>query len=257
MISDPFLRSLPDRIDSLNVHGIGLTGSYARGEENRYSDVDLDIFVHRLPESDYDRYTLRYWDHHLVSLTTMLLQEERAALSRPERAIWAIPGWRQMKILLDKDGSLAALQKEALTLEWESLQPAADRYAAEEVMGCAEEAGKILSGLMRLHESTVIHTITGLVLSLLRAVAVQKGLLIPSENLYLDIVQDAAGRDSAWTRALRGAWGLVDAPASFQARGAAALALYRHTARMMSEIIPERHRDVVEVTLKLIEAAGY
>ncbi len=85
MISDPFLRFLPDRIDSLNVHGIGLTGSYARGEENRYSDVDLDIFVHRLPESDYDRYSLRYWDRHLVSLTTMLLQEERAAFSKPER----------------------------------------------------------------------------------------------------------------------------------------------------------------------------
>ncbi len=266
MISDQFIRALLRRLDSPNVTGIGLTGSYARGQEDPFSDVDLDIFVNRLPESDYERYTLRYWDRHLVSLTTLRLSDERAAFSRPERAIWMVPALRQMKILLDKDGSLALFQKEALAFQWEDLQPAADRYAAEEVMGCAEEVHKILTGLKRSHESTVMNAVEGLARSLLGAVAVQRGLLIPTENLYLDIVQEAVGRDSDWTHALRRVWGLEAIPTvpvapitavQFQARGAAALDLYRHTAGMLQGLMPDQHRAVVESTLKLIDSSGY
>ena len=106
-----------------------------------------------LPENPYDRYTLRYWDSKLVSLKYTLLDEEHSALTNPRRAIWAVPGLRGMKILLDKDGSMAALQKAAQEFEWSPLQPAADEYAAEEIMGNAEEVHKILNGLARGHES--------------------------------------------------------------------------------------------------------
>ena len=34
----------------------------------KYSDVDFDIFVSKVPDNPYDRYTLRYWDGKLVSL---------------------------------------------------------------------------------------------------------------------------------------------------------------------------------------------
>lgn len=260
MISDPFIRSLITRIDSPNVIGIGLVGSFAREQENQYSDVDLDIFVGKLPERQYDRYTLRYWDNYLVSLKYLLLEDEHAAFSNPERAIWAIPGLRQMKILLDKDGSLASLQKDAQTFEWKSLQPAADEFAAEQIMGCAEEVRKILSGLANKHESTVLYAAWGLVSSMLRAVCVQRGLFIESENLYFDIIQGAFGQDSKWVHAFRTAWGLE--PASFdqpqfQVRGASALSLYHHTARMFNQLIPNEHRGVVRDTLRLIEEAGY
>lgn len=256
-LSDPFLQSAIDRIDSPAVLGIGIVGSYSRGQESKYSDVDFDIFVDALPERLYDRYTLRYWNDKLISLKYALLDDERAALTNPRRAIWAVPGLRGMKILLDKDGSMSALQHAAWDFNWFPLQNAANEYAAQEVMGCAEEAHKILSGLTREHESTVLYATWGLVKSMLEAVAVQKGLMIVSENRYFDLIQDSVGRDSAWTRAFRTAWGLEASSSPYQSRGFAALQLYALTAAMFDAMIPEQHRVVVNKTLQLIKEAGY
>lgn len=256
-LSNPFIQSALERIDSPDVIGIGIVGSYSRGQEGKYSDVDFDIFVSKLPENPYDCYTLRYWDGKLVSLSHTLLDDERAALTNPRRAIWAVPGLRGMKIVIDKNGSLTALQNAVRDFDWSTLQSAASEFAAEEVMGCAEEVHKILSGLARGHESTVLYAVWGLVKNMLEAVAVQRGLMIVSENRYFDLIQDSVGRDTKWTRAFRTAWGLEASGSQYQSRGAAALALYRQTAAMFDELIPEKHRDVLNHTLRLIKEAGY
>src|ERR1044071_3488263 len=103
-LSESFLQAALEKIDSPHVIGVGIVGSYGRGQESKYSDVDFDIFVGKVPENSYDRYTLRYWDHKLISLKYTLLDDERSALTNPRRAIWAVPGLRGMRILLDKDG---------------------------------------------------------------------------------------------------------------------------------------------------------
>ena len=138
-LSDTFIQFALERIDSPDVIGVGIVGSYARGQESKYSDVDFDIFVSRLPENPYDGYTMRYWDDKLISLKYILLDDERSALTNPRRAGWAVPGLRGMKIVLDKDGSMAELHKAAQEFNWSPLQPAADEFAAEEIMGNAEE----------------------------------------------------------------------------------------------------------------------
>ena len=256
-LSEAFIQSALDQIDSPDVIGVGIVGSYARGEESRYSDVDFDIFVSKVPENPYDRYTLRYWDGKLISLKYTLLDEERSALTNPRRAIWAVPGLRGMKILLDKDGSMAVLQKAAQEFDWSLLQSAADEYAAEEIMGNAEEVHKILNGLAREHESTVLYASWGLVKNLLEALAVQRGILILSENRYFDLIQDSIGRDSKWTRTFRTAWGLDPGGSQYQQRGAAALALYRLSAELFDGLLPGKHRAVVDRTLQLVKEAGY
>lgn len=256
-LPDPFIQFALEKLDSPHVLGIGIVGSYARGQASMYSDVDFDIFVSKRPENPYDRYTLCYWDDKLVSLKHTLLDEERAALSDPRRAIWAVPGLLGMKILLDKDGSLAALQKDAQDFDWDTLQSQANEFTAEEIMGNAEEVHKILNGLARGHESTVLYATWGLVKNMLEAVAVQRGIMIISENRYFDLIQDSVGRDSQWTRAFRAAWGLDSGASRYETRGAAALELYRLSAAMFDELIPEKHRDVVSKTLQLIEDAGY
>lgn len=255
-LSEPFIQSALERIDTTDVIGVGIVGSYARGQESQYSDVDFDIYVGKLPEKPYDRYTLCYWDNRLISLKYTLLEDERAALTNPRRAIWAVPGLRGMKIVLHKDGSIAALQKAAQEFDWQPLQPAADEFAAEQVMGNAEEVHKILSGLTRQHESTVLYATWGLVKNMLEAVAVQRGLMITSENRYFDLIQDSVGRDSEWTHAFRTAWGLEPNSFQYQARGIAALTLYRLTAEMFEHLIPEKHHEVVSKTLQLIKEAG-
>ena len=80
--------------------------------------------------------------------------------------------------------------------------------------------------------------------------------MIVSENRYFDLIQDSVGRDSKWTRAFRAAWGL-DVSSQYQARGIAALSLYRLTAEMFDELVPAKHREVVDKTLQLIREAGY
>lgn len=256
-LSDPFLQSVLEKIDSPAILGVGIVGSYSRGQESKYSDVDFDVFASQVPDNPYDRYTLRYWDNKLVSLKYTLLDDERAALTDPRRAIWAVPGLQGMKIVVDKDGSMAALQQAAHEFDWSPLQPAADEFAAEEMMGNAEEVHKILSGLARGHESTVLYATWGLVKNMLETVAVQKGLMIISENRYFDLIQDAVGRDSNWTSAFRTAWGLDSGSSQFQPRGAAALRLYCLSAAMFDELIPEKHRQVINTTLQLIQEAGY
>ncbi len=255
-LPNPFIQSILEKIDSPDVIGVGIVGSYARGKEAKYSDVDVDIFVAKLPENPYDRYTLRHWDGKLVSLKYTLLEDEIEALSNPRRAIWAVPGLQGMKIILDKDGSVAELQKMAQKFDWSLLQPAADEFAAEEVMGNAEEVHKILNGLARGHESTVLYATWGLVKNMLEAVAVQRGIMIVSENRYFDLIQDSVGRDTKWVSAFRTAWGLDYASSQYQSRGTAALKLYRLTAAMFDGLIPEKHREVVRRTLKLIKEAG-
>lgn len=256
-LSDSFLQSLLPKIDSPDVIGIGIVGSYARGQENEYSDVDLDIYVSQLPQNLYDRYTLHYWGEKLISLKYTLLDDERASLTNPRRAIWAVPGLCGMKILFDKEGSIAALQQAAQDFEWSSLQPAADEFAAEEIMGNAEEVHKILNGMRREHESTVLYATWGLVKNMLETVAVQRGIMMISENRYFDLIQDSMGRESEWSHAFRGAWGLGPDGAQYQTRGAAALSLYDLTATMFDALIPEKHRDVVNKTLKVIKEADY
>lgn len=256
-LSDSFLQSVLGKIDSPAVIGVGIVGSYSRGHESRYSDVDFDIFTNKLPENLYDRYTLRYWEEKLISLKYTLLDEERAALTDPRRAIWAVPGLRGMKIILDKDNSLTALQNAAQEFDWSPLQAAANEFAAEEIMGNAEEVHKLLNGLARAHESTVLYASWGLVKNMLEAVAVQRGIMIVSENRYFDLIQDSVGRDSPWTTAFRTAWGLDPASSQYPARGAAALQLYCISAAMFDEYIPEKHRIVVNKTLQLIQEAAH
>ena len=256
-LSDSFLQSILETIDSPDVIGVGIVGSYASGQQGKYSDVDIDIYVSKMPANPYDRYTLRYWDDKLVSLKCTLLDDERTALTDPRRAIWAVPGICGMKILLDKNGSMALLQKAAQDFDWSSLQVAADEYAAEQIMGNAEEAHKILNGLAGRQESTVLYATWGLVKNMLETVAVQRGIMIVSENRYFDLIQDSLGRDAPWTSAFRTAWGLDYASSQFQARGAAALKLYCLSAEMFDAFIPEKHRTVVDRTLQLIKEAGY
>ena len=256
-LPDSFIQAVIAKIDSPDVIGVGVVGSYARGQESKYSDVDFDIFVSRLPENAYDRYTLRYWDDKLISLKYTLFDDEHDALKNPRRAIWAVPGLRGMQIVLDKDGLLAELQKVAEHFDFSLLQSEADEFAAEEIMGCAEEVHKILSGLTRSHESTVLYATWGLVKCLLEAVAVQRGIMIVSENRYFELIQNEVGRDTKWVSAFRTAWGLDSTSSQYQARGAAALKLYRLTATMFDGLIPEVHREVVNRTLKLIKEAGY
>ena len=250
-LEDEFLRSLIARFDGHGIIGIAITGSYSRGAQDKYSDVDLDIFVNDLPGDDY---TLHIFDGKLVSVKYIRLADELDSLSKPERAVWSVNGLRSMVILADPNGDLASLKQKAANFKWESLQPAADRYAIEQLAGCSEEARKIMSGLLQENESKVLYAAWGMFKGLSFAVLVQTGLLIPTENRAFSLLEDHFGASHPWTRAFRLSFGMnVEAGVpAYKTRGMASLDLYEETHHLFTGILRDGHHEVIGNTLQLI-----
>lgn len=254
VLPDALLSGLVAEFADAAAIGLLLAGSHARGDAMPYSDIDLIRFASILPEAEADRYALAYREGRLVSLSTTTIDAKRNELGRPETAIWAAPGLRQARILLDRSGALAGLLGEAYAFRWEPLQLAADTYASYHVMGLAEEVHKVIGALAKGDEVVALYGTWGLVAGLLRAVTVQRGVLIRTENSYFQQAQAAAGLDSAWSRVFRVAMGLELATAV--TRASAALRLYQETATLLAPVLQPQHLDVIRGVLARIDASG-
>lgn len=269
MLSEAFIKALVQEIATSNrltgidgqwVQAIGLTGSHARGTATAYSDVDVYVFVSGYSTPQYEGYQLHRFQGQLVSISITTVEAKHADLARPESAIHAVPGLRQMQVLYDvvhpqQPGMLAALVQAARDFQWSPLQAAADAFASQQLMGYAEEAHKVLGGLRNNDESTMLYSTYGLVLGLSDVLAVHYGLMIESENSAFQQVMACMGLESMWTRYFRIAAGFLDAldewtPA--QSRARSGLHLYAETARHLHAIIEPRHAEVVNTALELI-----
>jgi len=259
-LTDSFLQSLIAQLEDENTIGVTLTGSYARGEGGRYSDVDIHHYIRKIPAKVTETYFLRYINDYLVSITLITLEAENVCLRDPQKAIWAVPGLRHEHILLDKDGSIAALIESASKTTWEQLQTDADDYASWNLSGCAEEIHKILAGLEQRDESKTLYALWGLTRGLADTLLVQRGILIPTENAYIDLAQAAAGWTSDWTHQFRLAIGLDPLPSqksAFIGYGVAGLRLFCETARLLQNILLPEDAAVVNRTVGIIAEAGY
>lgn len=251
-LSDTFIQRLIARFHRPGVIGVSMAGSYTRGMQDEYSDIDLELYVDALPE---DHYSLQLFDEKLVSVKYLRVADELSSLEIPERAVWAVSGLRNMHILMDESGELAKLKQAAVDFNWAPLQPLADAYASEQLSGCAEEAHKLMGGLKTANESKVLYASWGMFKNLSFAALVQAGLMIQSENRAFSILEEHFGKTHpAWTRAFRLSFGMdveTNVPV-YQTRGKASLALYEETAKLFKDIINDKHSEVIENTLQLI-----
>ncbi len=259
-VSAEFLGKLVTRLDDENTLGIALVGSFARQEGGVYSDVDLWHFVRQMPSGEVETSRLEWIDGHMVSVKILQIENERRDFSNPKKAIWAVPGWRHSRILLDKDGSLTTLREAAADFKWESLQRSADAFASYHLAGSAEEVYKILDGLSARSECKTAYAIWSLTQDMAELLLVQRGVLVPTENAFIDCAQAAAGRNSEWTRQFRLSIGLDGPPADqppFICFGMAGLRLYRETVALMRGILRPKDAPLVERALEVIREAGY
>src|SRR5258708_5182744 len=125
----------------------------------------------------------------------------RTQMTQPERAIYAVPSVRELRILLDKDGSLARLQQEAFAFRWEPLQPAADAFADNVLQQMPEYVHKLLGGIATRDESMMAFAVGELAHFVTGAVATQRGMLVVSQNTLYRQLWEELGLESAWTRA--------------------------------------------------------
>jgi hypothetical protein len=255
LLSDEAIEALAAGLVDDSITAVALFGSYARGDATRSSDIDIVRFASILPPLERDRYTLRQHGDYLLSISTTTIEEKRREMTQPDTAIFAVPGIRQACALIDPTGAFADLQEAARAFEWSPLQSAANEFASELLLGDAEEAHKVMGALLLGDEHTIVYGATILFMAMTKALAVQRGILMTSENSYFQQVQQAAGMDSAWTRAHRLAAGLdygaPDRPPAV-VRGLAALQLYQETVTLLRTILCPEHREVIEATVQAI-----
>src|SRR5687767_4665153 len=103
------LPDLIDRFDIPPVNAIALMGSHARGDAGPYSDVDFVRFLSAGAEA------IAGAGSHLIDGRLVVVSDVRPAeiqdwFSRPDVAVNYISGLRRARPIVDRDGSLAALQ---------------------------------------------------------------------------------------------------------------------------------------------------
>jgi len=237
---------LPDLVPGSQA--LALAGSFARGCENGFSDLDLYRFVDGPVEAPH-----RYWLHpsgRLVSLTTTTISAEAAKLEKPQTAAWAAPGLSQMWVLFDRTGDLARLKSQAVAYDPLSQREQAAVWISETLHGNAEEVTKIIAALARNDDGAALHALLGIDYNLNMIAAVHQGMLFETENSFFEQLRLVAPPD--WGRAQRVMMGFERATIAQRAR--AGLDLYRFTCRWLDDLIQPQHREIIAYAVSLIPA---
>jgi hypothetical protein len=261
-LPDDLLARLIADVDGDGVVGVALGGSFARDAAMVYSDLDLGPFYadgQTLPPKRFF-----YRDGLLVSVSPKTCAGWRGQMAEPETAIYAVPSARRLRILLDRDGRLAALIEEAQAFLWKTLQAAADVFASRTLMLEVEHAHKVLGALAVHDEPALCRALQELLHSLPWAVATQRGIMVVSANTYYRQIEESVGEASVWTRRLREALGAVPVEegeaaglTAIEARGVATLRLYVETVALLQDAIQPEDRAVVEQAMQIIGRARY
>lgn len=247
MATSPSLPVSPQRIidlaDGPAVTGIAVLGSAARGDADEWSDVDVESTVAELGAKWETRPS--FADGRLVMCHSITAAEQWRQLELPDKAIWAVPSYAAMLVVLDRDGGLGRLQAACRTFDYGPLRPAATAYIRQKAASSSEYVFKIRSAAATHDESKALHAAAALTGRCERITSVAFLLPIRTENEYYRVVQRAAG--PAWTSAHRAAFGLDGGDAFAQA--AASVALFRETVRLVADRLDDETRAVIDGTL--------
>jgi hypothetical protein len=239
----------PERLISIAdgpaVTGIAVLGSVARGEASEWSDVDLEATVAD-PAAGW-KVRVSFVDRRLVMCHSITAAEQWRQLELPDNALWAVPAYAAMRVLVDRDGGLARLQAACRSFDYESLRPAATAYLREKAASSCEYVFKIRGALETRDEAKALHAAAALTGRCERLASVALQTEIRTENEYYRVVQHAAG--PVWAERHRSALGLDGGDAFAQA--AAAGALFRETMRLVDDRLDDAARAIVGPTLEI------
>jgi hypothetical protein len=249
------IESITAEIADEEIAGIVLGGSYARGDANRFSDIDFAPFLRE--SAPPRRKQLFYRDGYLVSISYKTVAGVTSDIRLPNRAIWVVNGFKSARVLLDRDGSIAGLLREIEEFAWEPLQQAANDYAGASLAGSTEAVHKLLGDLSFADDLALALTTTNLLSNLTDLVAVQRGVLVKSDRTYYRQVQESVGLESAWTRHHNVAAGVTQGPPDQQippsrSRALAVVALYKETVGLVEPFIAPHHRETAAQAVRVL-----
>lgn len=224
--------------------GVALLGSVAQGTDRPDSDIDLYVAVETGAVGE-----VRQVEGRMVTLSRATLPDLAAAFTKPWEAVVAVGAWRRARLLHDPAGHLARLRDRARAWTWDEIGPEADRWAAGELVGLAEEVHKTRGMLDRGRARAAAANRAVLTLRLGYPMAVADRLVCDSENDLWDAL--AAAEGPAWAAAWDDAAGVTGAGHETGCR--AALALYRHAA---DRLAPRLDGDAAAVVATARDRTG-
>ncbi len=251
-MKQPDFENLAEQFDHPDVRALVLMGSYARGDDGPFSDVDLVRFS-RDEETILEYRGSHLIDGRLIVVSDVTPSQVEAAFTQPELAVDVIQGLRLGRALIDKDGFFVTLQQRANSFRWdEAMQEKANRWASRQMVGWIEEVHKGLEGLIRDDVGRMLHAKFGCTWGLARVMCVQRGVLLSGDNALFEEVTHSMGTDSGWTQLLRAAYGVDDEPSMLHQQVIAGLCLYGLTADLLKEVLQEEDAPMVMESAALI-----
>ena len=245
-----FLDALVNELDTPEVIGITLGGSYARGEATAYSDVDLACFFQKQTPLPLKQYLYRRG--YLLSIAYLTVTGVRQRLSRLPDVLLFVAGSRQ--VLVDKDGSVKQLLQELASFDWACLEQQAREYVSFQVAMLAEQAHKLLSVWSQNNSLALSYATTKLLLALTEVMMVRFGVLIKNDSSYYQQVEQAVGLTSTWTGLHQQVTG-AQTHAAMPERAQQVLHLYQETVKLAQPVMQPRHLAVAEQAARIIDDA--
>lgn len=221
-----------------------LVGSYARGNANAHSDIDLTHFVHGQEASSTD-YAVK--ENRLISILTTTLPKLDTLFIHPQQAIYALPMWRTAKILQDKSGDIQLRQQHAQNFKWHQIQEAANQYASFALYKKAEEVMSLMGAIQRkdiwaatTHRSFLLNWLG-------MAMAVRYGIFINNESSLFPLIIEYLGHNTKWSQLAHSA---IEA---HPLQATSVIYLYGETVNLLADIILPEHRKLIAFALDKID----
>jgi Nucleotidyltransferase domain len=251
-LSQDFLETIIKRFKTSSVKAIALRGSYARGNADDYSDVDIVRFTEDEAEVKSDGSYLLV--DKLVTLSTALPNEVEGWFTEPGSATRAIAGLRRAKAVNDPENFFAEVQARAVTFIWTpELQAKANEDVSKQMVGLVEEVQKALGGLQHNHVGRLLQARFGLSWLLADIMQLRRGILIESDNTVVAQITKEVGLESARSHWCYRAFGMEQP--GLREEVSAGLRLYIETYQLVRDVLRTEDKPLVTYAIKLIEQA--
>ncbi|MCG8569786.1 MAG: nucleotidyltransferase domain-containing protein [Spirochaetes bacterium] len=232
-----------EELKKQDYNAIALMGSYARGDEKKYSDVDIVCF---LKDNDTEKKAIiNFIDNKYVVISFLNTKTVANIFSNPKEITEYLYGLKTAKILFDHNKYLNNLILKAKEFKWTNeIQKKANFIASKEMVGWIEEVQKAIQGLLINDIGRMLNGLHGLTFGIFNIIRIQKGILLYGENTFFEQIINYYKNDNDFYNLSKIAFGIDKSTIS--ERVIAGLKLYDRITTELFDIICPEDKNVIQ-----------